>query len=598
MIEDTAAGRWYLAAFPSGTSTRTTRHLAAPDPADDARIWCDLADNLYFDGLTEAGAILALQAALVLHPDHEDLVRALALAEYRAGFESSARARLAPLAGHDAVAALMLLSFDRQSGRLDRSGLMRAADLVINVTPWGAVHEDFIRLCREGGQPELGVQFLSTWLTHRGVSMWPYLRAGELMLEAGEVAGASRVLLELWTSNQAATAFVGPWTGLPADDPATEARILDEIDHAFAIADDDLPAFPLPDCHRDPAAVTVLYVGPQSASSGLDAANDLASHFAAAAAAAGGQWVQWLDSHLTTVRPPPCSDAELRRRKQAFIDELERVRPDILLCDSQTVPGLRFPPAHEILALKAQLGFKLVYVSRDSLPPVDYHLQLWAPVADRILMFDPCAYLTRDPDKRRLAAKAFAIPVPAMHPPFLPKTGPAAHQLLFVGSTFAPHRSSLLAGLAGAGIGLDLVIGADRRRLAPDERSYAHLLASSRAVLNIAAHAAGESGRLVTGRVWESIAAGSLLFEQLHEGTARFFQPWRHFIPWSEPADIIDRWRVLSRHEDLRARIAAEAHDWAQRHYSPAKVWRAIIAHALITPSVHPDRGCPPAAGD
>ncbi|OAN50774.1 glycosyltransferase family protein [Magnetospirillum moscoviense] len=581
MIEDTAAGRWYLAAFPSGTSGRTMRVMAAPGLADSPRTWCDLAENLYFDGLGEAGAIVALKAALALYPGDLDLVRALAETEYRTGAEAAARDRLAPLADQDAAAAILLLTFDRQQKRLDRAVLMRAADLVLNVAPWGAVHEDFIQLCRDGGVPELGVQFLSAWLTHRGMSLWPYLRAGELMLEAGELAGSARVLLDLWGRNPTATELVGPWTGIPDDDAATEARILDEIEHAFASPDEDLPVHPLPDCARDPADVTVLYLGAEQASSGVAAANDLAGHFAAAARAAGGRFIPWLDSTLSAVRIGPCSDSELCRRKEAFLAELERVRPDILLCDSQTVPGLRFPTVPEIRELKARLGFKLVHVSRDSLRAVDNQMQLWADVADHILLFDPCAYVLRDPEHRDLAAKAFAIPVPAVHPPFVPSGRPPQHQLLFVGSTFAPHRSFLLAGLASADIGLELVIGEKRRQLAPDDGAYAGLLASSRAVLNVAAHAAGESGRLVTGRVWETIASGSLLVEQLHEGTARFFQPWRHFIPWSEPADIIKRWRVLSRHEDVRARIAAEAHGWAQRHYGVDKVWRAIIAHAL-----------------
>jgi hypothetical protein len=555
--------------------------LSALGPGDGPQSWLDLAKALARHGLLDGGAIAALAHGLSLFPDTDALVTALARYEFRAGLDDLARSRLTDLALHDAEAALLRLEIDLATGGIGRDDMARAAGLVINVTPWGELHEKFIRLCRDGAHHDLGVQLVSQWLQHRGATVWAYLRAGEMMLEAGETEAAIPVLLDLWQQRYLVCADIGAWTGVPTDDPADEAGVIAAIDHAFSIPESELPVHPLPDDGHDPAQVSVLYLGSETTGSGLTAQNDLAAHFKAAADATGGHCVVWLDGVLASPLGSRCLDAETRNRRQAFIAELDRVRPDILLFDVQALPGGRTFSIDEMTALKQRFGFRLLFVSRDSLKATHDLIQLWALVADGILVFDPNSYVFTDRAAADLGALSLAIPVPALYPPFAPSPRPAERQLLFVGSTAGPHRSYLLAGMAAADIGLEAIIGGRRRQLAPDRDAYARLLSSSRAVLNVAAHAHGDSGSLVTGRVWETIGAGSLLIEQLYEGSSRFFAPWRHFVPWNEPTDIIRRWRVLSRHEDLRRRIADEAHAWAHRHYGIDKVWRAIISHGL-----------------
>ncbi|CAA7611976.1 hypothetical protein MTBLM5_10257 [Magnetospirillum sp. LM-5] len=543
--------------------------------------WLNLAGGLAGQGLLDGGAIPALQDGLAQLPGDGGLIKALALYEFRAGLDDVARARLAELAPLDAEAALLRLRIDQASGAIARDDMVRAAALVINVTPWGEPHEEFIRLCREADHHDLGVQLVSQWLQHRGANVWAYLRAGEMMLESGQVAASIPVLLDLWQQRYLVSADIGPWTGIPDDNPADEARVIEAISHAFATPESELPLHPLPDHGHDPARVSVLYVGSERTGAGLDAQNDLAAHFKAAALAAGGQCSVWLDSVLAAPWGRRCGDALAQARRHAFVAELDRTRPDIVLFDVQALPGGRSVSIDDMKDLKQRFGFRLVFVSRDTLRATHGLIEAWARVADKILLFDPNAYVFTDRNATDLGARSLAIPVPALGAPFAPIDAPAEHQLLFVGSTSGPHRSYLVAGLAAADIGLEAVIGRRRRQIAPDRESYARLLASSRAVVNVAAHAYGDGGSLVTGRVWETIGAGSLLFEQLYEGSSRFFAPWRHFVPWSEPADIIRRWRVLSRHEELRAKIAREAHDWAERHYGPDRVWQAILSHAL-----------------
>jgi hypothetical protein len=575
-VTDRSALRdWFDSSLPPGCSARAAAVLDRDGAADEPQWWLELGDALRRDGLIDGGAIPALTHALNHFPGHAGLTGMLAQAEFYAGRDDAARDRLATLAPVDPTAAVLRLKFDLATGMLRREELVEAAGQIINHLPWDQVHEDFVILCRQGGFPDLGVQFVSQWIEHRGNARRPYLCGGEMLLEMGNVASASRVLLDLWKRWDAVSEMIGDWTGIPPDDAAAESHVLGEIEHAFDIPETELPLHPLPDSGCDPAEVTVLYLGAERTGSGLAAVNDLAEHFKAAATAAGGHCTIWLESCLATAHDRRCSDAEAARRRDAFIAELERLRPDILLYDVQDMPGGRTFSVEALRDLKARFGFRLLYVVRDSLKVIDRQIRLWATVVDGLVLFDPRSYLfTASPP---IGVPALAVPVPALHAPFTPSGEAPLHQLVFAGSTFGPHRSCLLAGLASADIGLEMVIGTDRARLTPDQDSYARLLASSRAVLNVAAHSTGDGGRLVTGRVWETIGAGSLLIEQLHEGTMAFFAPWRHFLPWSEPADIIRRWRVLSRHEDLRRRIATEARDWALRHYGIDRVWRAIL---------------------
>jgi hypothetical protein len=571
---------WFAASVGPGRSGRAAAVLAGGADGGAPDAWLELAAALAGDGLMDEGAVPALRQGLDLFPGHAGLRLALAEAEFQAGLDDAARLRLAPLLPGDCRAVVLSLHFDLALGLLRREALVDAAGLLLNHLPWDQPHEDFVALCRRGDHPDLGALFALQWIKHRGEARQPGLRAAETLMEAGDVGRASGFLLDLWRSWPPISDMIGDWTGLPPDDAAAEADVLGQVEHAFSLPDNELPVHPLPDCGRGLAGVPVLYLGAEPAG-GLFTSNDMAEHFAAAAAAAGGNLTIRLDSVLADRPGPRCPDAEAARRRDAFVAELDRLRPEIVMYDVQVMPGGRTFTIEDLRRLKAQFGFRLLHVVRDGLKALDRQLQLWASVADGLLLFDPRSYVFSSPAHADIAARSLAIPVPALHPPFVPAAQPPTGGLVFVGSTFSPHRSCLLAGLAAADIGLEMVIGPARARIAPDHQAYARLLAAGRSVLNVAAHGTGEGGRLVTGRVWETIATGSLLVEQMHDGTASFFAPWRHFLPWSEPADIIRRWRVLARHEDLRARIAAEARAWALRHYGIDKVWRAIISHGL-----------------
>jgi hypothetical protein len=571
--------QWITAKIGSlgGPSIRRYAARAGLDP-DFPGTWLDLASSCADDGLLDLGAVAALDHALSRWPDDAVLRVRAALYEFLSGQDQAALARLAPLTEQDAAAAVLALRIEKANGGFQREEVARAADLVINLLPWGEPHDDFITFCRTSGLGELALQFLLQWIRHRGQDSYVRRRVGELMLELGYLPNASAVFQQEWALWPVVADLIGPWSGVPDVSAGDEAEVEAEIEHAFAIPESELVHHPLPDDGLDLAGVTVMYLG--ASKTGNAVGNDIAQHFQAAAAAAGGHLHAWFDSSLCSVNEARIDDRQALARVDSFVAELERVKPDILLLDAQNQPTLRSMTEDMLLSLKRRLGFRLVLVVRDALLALDTQLRLRAAVADKLIVFDPCSYVFAS-DQPDLARISLAIPVPALHAPFVPKSGHPQRQLTFVGSTHGQHRSFLLSVLATADIGLEMIVGPDRAVKVPTQDDFAALLADSRAVLNVAAHDVGVAGMLVTGRVWEAIGAGSLLVEQPYEGTMRFFTPWRHFLPWREPADIIRRWRVLSRRDDLRRKIADEAHAWACRHYGIDRVWRAVVTHAM-----------------
>ena len=173
--------------------------------------------------------------------------------------------------------------------------------------------------------------------------------------------------------------------------------------------------------------------------------------------------------------------------------------------------------------------------------------------------------------------KVIVLPVMAMHQ----TSGRAAqpdHGMLFMGSTNFLGRQALLAVLQSEDFEFSAITGEARSREAPHMAAYMELLRRARAVLNIAAHSAEDF--LVTGRVWETISIGGVLVEQSNPATNCFFTPYRHYLPWRNLEDIVHLDQFIRDHPDQAARIAGEAHGWAQSHYGVKRCWSSLLGHA------------------
>jgi hypothetical protein len=440
---------------------------------------------------------------------------------------------------------------------------------------WTDRHLGLVEVLVEDGAPQAAKDFLTRWLER-----WPIKGSlcegvGAAAMLIGDPTQARAIFAPVWADISNYTdPPVGRFTGSirPYDD-AIEAELTARIEAAFALDDSMLAVIAPPELDPPPPGLRVMLL---SYSPGA-LSNDIAEHFARSAEVAGVSINVHSDSALTDPSHFVGTDQQVSERLGAFVAALDRDRPDILIVDCCWWPILRGLTPAIAAELKARFGFRLVCALRDSHAETMPVINAWLPACDTMVVFDPLspAY---SPAEGTRSAKVIALPVPSQHAPFLDDHPAPDLGITFVGSVVWRARYLLLSVLMTEGIGLTAVFGPHRAVQTPDTRAYARLLARSRAVLNVSRHSL--KVHLVTGRVWETIATGTLLIEQTNPATAQFFTPYRHYLPWTDVDDIVHIARFIERRPDLAQKIAAEAQAWAARHYSCERVWSGLLAHA------------------
>jgi hypothetical protein len=564
-LQAEAAWDWLIAHLPAAARDSGLARIDhwRESGTGPALLWRLLLDLARSGGLLDA-AITAAGRGLAAAPDDPDLLADLAALLIRTGDDAQAARIIDRLpAGHPARLEPLLAACE--------AGTMIIGDEVtdgLTARPdWGTSHDRLVKAARQEGAPAKGAAFALGWMGRHGLAPMAMARAGEALLEAGEAAKALQMLMPLWQANEdRLAAMIGPCR--PPSVAVTDAIARIEAGLAAPAA----PPLPLPGADLEADAASVLYVGASTNGGREVFPNDLADHFRATAAAAGGRLDLWLDDALGKPMEVRAPDTAIAARIDALDAHLGAARPDIVLLDCCWSPTGRGLNRDNVAALKRRHGFRLIALFRDALAAARTLMEYWAEIADAVLLFDP-----HSPVIPSLPGRCTAIPVPALRPPFAPGTNHGG--LLFVGGLAQTHRVMLLAALTQQPIGLSLLIGSERLRRSGTPADYAARLGEAGAVLNVATHDQAEC--LVTGRVWESIACGAVLLEQAGSGAAAFFTPWRHFLPWHHQGDIVALALALEERDDLRRAVAAEALGFACAHYGPHRVWRAVLAAGL-----------------
>lgn len=290
------------------------------------------------------------------------------------------------------------------------------------------------------------------------------------------------------------------------------------------------------------------------------------------ARAAGVDFDTYLDDAIVFPQLWRGSDEAAAERVSAFKAHLADHRPDIVILDCAYRPGLRGLKPAGIRALCDRLGVRLVCLMRDAMAGNMDYLPLWAEAADRLLIFDPASPIRVDPRFAHKVMLGFSQTQHLSPPPLA-----QGSDLLFLGSDSYGVRNMLLSVLATSDdLDFTAITGARRAQDCPDFESYAARLGQAGAVLNVAAHARAEF--LVTGRVFEAIALGTVLLEQDNPATRAYFTPWRHFLPWTNVADIVQLARFIKRNPAVAERIRTEARRWLDLNYDCGRFWRALFS--------------------
>jgi hypothetical protein len=124
--------------------------------------------------------------------------------------------------------------------------------------------------------------------------------------------------------------------------------------------------------------------------------------------------------------------------------------------------------------------------------------------------------------------------------------------------------------------------GASDLNAAADYQRYADALMGSRISLNFSGR--NLSTHITTGRVFESVLAGSVLLEEANAATPNFFVPFVHYVPFASAPELDAAVRLFLEDEEARLRMAGAARRWMDGNYAPGIVWRTLVGFALGLP--------------
>jgi hypothetical protein len=271
--------------------------------------------------------------------------------------------------------------------------------------------------------------------------------------------------------------------------------------------------------------------------------------------------------------------ASARDELRALQGKLSVFRPDVVLIDGNYVPsGESLNPVllHE---LKKQYGFRLIAFIGDAwgahwAPAAD----AWSEVSDIIFHFapdTPLETLCKSPGKlcwgpypvnessffqdpvKRLEVSFIGTYVSALRPFWLTVALQVCnnlglkHQLL-------PHRRE-------AGVGLTMA-------------DYATVLRQSRMVLNFSTRLGPL--KVMTGRAWQAVAAGTVLLDEQNTFTSAYFAPFVHFVPFSTRDELAYAIEFFSRNPNYATRLGDAAHAFWRKHYSSPATWSYLLGAA------------------
>ncbi len=534
-------------------------------------LWHPIAEVLYHCGAYDA-ELAACRVMVSLEPMQPSFRLRLGQSLLRAGERDEGISVLTGLAGlpNIRIQALWSLLKAGDGSLLIISELER---LLLDDGIWSSHHADLVKHWVSADSTERGAAFLDAWTERWTLPPTQIMDMAMMAMLVGRSLKARQLFELIWRgAPQANSNTVGRLDGVVRPyDQEIEAALVERIEEAFRRDEAELARVALPD--YGPCApssrVVLLTFGDRV----LD--NDFAVHFQESAREVGVDLHVYVDSALTL----PCefigSDSEVGRRLAAFEAEMERLRPDVVMIDCVSPLILRGINPAILYDLKQRLGFKAICLMRDSHRLAMPLVKAWLPACDA-MMADILSPIFNS-DHAHLNERVLPLVVPSLHRVFAGLPAPELG-LVFVGGVTFFARFALLSILLTEEMDFTAIFGERRYREVPDMAAYAKVLGRAGAVLNLSIHTPED--HLVTGRVWETIAAGSLLVEQDNEGTASFFTPFRHYLPWRNAEDIVHIAHFIKQRPDLARRVAAEAHAWAQIHYNPKRLWGAMLGHA------------------
>jgi hypothetical protein len=530
-------------------------------------------------------ARLAYETLLDLQPAHFDAWLGLAEICCQCGDDPAAieAANRLPENHPKYVDALLLklkiATLGEEKNRKDLA--VEIAQIVINAGEWGNHHDQLMQRLSELGWHAMAWQFASQWIDHHRGTAESLFRLGLALLLDDRPTDAHDAYLHIW---KGAPDYLRPLVGeygnaIPAYSDAVDGELRRRIDARF----EDLQSgtlgqepIPLKAGEKDFSGLTVMIVGPSRTNRFFP--NDCVEQYVATGVECGVSVRAYFDDVIVYASEARCSDVDARSHLHDFAMAVEDERPDVLMLDCGFASNPRTITPAFIKDLRQRIGCRVVCLMRDCLNDNVAIAEEWITVADTLVVGDPKAAIYSD-KYRDLHSTVLTLPtIPTERALYHGDEAPRDLPLTFIGSVFHPSRPMVLSALLTADVAFEAVFGDQRRDRTSTKEGYVDFLRRSRATLNVSVHS--ETERLVTARVWQSIACGTVLVEQENAGTASFFVPYLHYLPWDNVEDIVQIARFLEKNDDYRKGIASAGSEWYLEHYNAARLWATLLDHA------------------
>jgi hypothetical protein len=370
-------------------------------------------------------------------------------------------------------------------------------------------------------------------------------------------------------------------SAIPAYTDAVDGELRRKIDSRFEdLRLDTLSQEPVPlkAGEKDFSGLSVLIVGPSRINRFFP--NDVVEQYVATGGECGLSVRAYTDDVIVYSSEARCSDADARKHLRDFALTVEDERPDVLMLDCGFASNPRSITPTFINDLRQRCGFRVVCLMRDCMHDNVAITEEWITVADTLVVGDPKAAIYSE-KYRDLHATVLTLPtIPTERALYHGDEAPRDLPLTFIGSINHPSRPMVLSALLTADVAFEAIYGDRRRERTSTKEGYVEFLRRSRATLNIAVHS--DTEHLVTARVWQAIACGTVLVEQENAGTASFFVPYLHYLPWDNVADIVQIARFLEKNDAYRKRLGKAGSDWYLEHYNAARLWTTLLEHSQV----------------
>ncbi|PWC43076.1 glycosyltransferase [Azospirillum sp. TSO22-1] len=379
-------------------------------------------------------------------------------------------------------------------------------------------------------------------------------------------------------------------------DPGKAALIRTVFDHAQAAFESGATPPPLlSGLYGDAAAepdlppLRVLFVMARHvAANPLCIESDLLFHFMRSAARAGLEARAFAADALIYDSPTkhPFTDGEIAEARCALDETLAAFRPDLLVFEGNFLPTPRTLDPAWLSDARRRHGCRVVTVIPDCYDLAQNCFAVWADASDAVLVFNAEAakpYLTGQDDKVVLACG-----LPFDEALFAADGSGKTEAMTLVG-TNARNRGDLVVLLTAYGVPISARLHNRRAGEAPDMDEYAALMRAAKLTCNTGRVENSRTLSLVTGRCFEAILAKTVLLEEIGSRLDDYFVPFVHYVPYASAHQLVMFSQFLLAHDDVRARIAEQAHAWHRAHYTSGRFWRALLARLGLTRATVPD---------